>query len=100
MPLNIPDGALRLSKMGQSDLSVCSLVQITLDSVNDDLRLRRLLCGKAPPFRGPASKETSSSPAGRLSLPAGEEESERNRIGRKGRAFPHSGAAEPRRALA
>jgi hypothetical protein len=27
------------------------LVQITLDSANDDLRLRRLLCGKALPFR-------------------------------------------------
>ena len=27
------------------------LVQITLNCVNDDLRLRRLTCGKASPFR-------------------------------------------------
>ncbi len=28
------------------------LVQITLDRVGDGLRLRRLMCGKASPFRG------------------------------------------------
>ena len=29
-----------------------ALVQITVWRMTDDLRLRRLLCGKAPPFRG------------------------------------------------
>jgi len=70
------------------------LVQIALDPVGDDLRLRRLSCGKALPSRR-ASRRTSSEQAGRLSLPACSEEDRGCEIGRKARGFPQVGAAEP-----
>jgi hypothetical protein len=52
------------------------LVQITLDPADGNLRLRRLLCGKASPFRGAEEEEGCS-------------------LGRKARGFPQSGAAKP-----
>jgi hypothetical protein len=54
-----------------------------LDPATDDLRLRRLLCGKAPPFRRTRVLKNSSAQAGRLSLPACAEEHEGFGIGRK-----------------
>jgi hypothetical protein len=38
------------------------LVQITIQACDEDLRLRRSLCGKAPPFRCGGYPQTSSAP--------------------------------------
>ncbi len=56
----------------------------------DDLRLRRLLCGKAAPFRRRRFSPTSFVPRGRLCLPCGTNEELRGQISRKGGAFSHS----------
>jgi hypothetical protein len=79
---------------------VTTLVQITLVTVCDDLRLRRLTYGKPLPFRW-ASDRNSLVRAGWKAEPT----SLRGRgrgvgTGRKAGGFPQVGAAEPRSALA
>ena len=71
------------------------LVQITVPPLPDDLRLRRLLCGKAPPFRGVRTPTNPLPAAWKGSLPGGGEGEKMGKRGRKGGAFPHNGAAEP-----
>jgi hypothetical protein len=55
------------------------LVRITLGPVSDEPRLRRLICGKASPFR--SARTLQNEPSG---------------TGRKAGGFPQVGAAEPR----
>jgi hypothetical protein len=43
-----------------SSLRLRQLVQTTARPLDDDLRLRRLLCGKAEPFRGATGEAPSS----------------------------------------
>ena len=73
------------------------LVQITVTPLTGDLRLRRLLCGKAPPFRGGRTPTTPLRATWKAQPSKGRGGEKTSKLGRKGGAFPHSGAAEPNR---
>jgi hypothetical protein len=70
------------------------LVQIALDQGKRDQRLRRLLCGKASPFRTTDLMNNLRRAARRPTDCA--EEKGGFGLGRKAAGFPQSGAAEPR----
>jgi hypothetical protein len=68
---------------------------MTNRSPRSGLRLRRLLCGKAAPFRFLKPPTNFLRAAGRHSLPGGAEEEKMSAMDRKGRAFPHSRGRSP-----
>ena len=70
-------------------------VQITMRTYGTEIRLRRLLCGKALPFRACPFYGACFAAAGRRSLPAAEREEHLGEFGRKGRAFPQSKGQSP-----
>ena len=73
------------------------LVQIRFAPVNDDLRLRRLTCGKASPFRR-TCVQNNLLRAGWKAQPSSLRGGERGAgIGRKARGFPQVRAAQPLR---
>jgi len=87
------------ARAAQENGSELGLVQITKRRLRGDMRLRRLLCGKAAPFRRRRPRTNLLRPAWKAQPSRWGGQVENRKLGRKGRAFPHSGAAEPLRAL-
>jgi hypothetical protein len=71
------------------------LVQITIDLMSDDLRLRRLLCGKALPFRRTSVLKNLYHEGWKAEPSSLRGGGKGCGIGRKGKAFPQGRAAEP-----
>jgi hypothetical protein len=67
------------------------LVHIRVAPVNYDLRLRRLMCGKASPFRRTYVRRAFSAQDGRLSLPACAEKNKGSTLPGKPEAFRKAG---------
>ena len=76
-------------------LTAITRVQITIREFSADRRLRRLLCGKAAPFRRRGLRTNLIRAAEGIAFAAARMKRKPGQIGRKGRAFPQSRGAKP-----
>ena len=85
----------RLQSVGLCGRKCIKLVQITLREFSVDRRLRRLLCGKAVPFRRWGLLTNLIRAAEGIAFGAARMRRKPGQRGRKGRAFPHSKGQSP-----